>query len=117
VTERWAATEPNEGVMEARAVVERLKTFGRTRGDSDWSVLDKETETLVRRDPFAFLVAVAFDRGMPWEKGWRIPTEIDQQGLLDPVRLAAMSEADLAVLLDGITVRPRSLLSHKVGEK
>ena len=91
--------------MEARAVVERLKEFGRTRGDSDWSALDKET--LVRRNPFAFLVAVAFDRGMPWETAWRIPSEIDRQGLLDPVRLAAMGEADLAALLDGIAVRPR----------
>ena len=93
--------------MKSRAVVEQLKVFGRTRGDSDWSVLDKETQMLVRADPFAFLVAVAFDRGMPWEKAWRIPTEIDRQGLLDPERLAVMSEADLAMLLDGIAVRPR----------
>ena len=107
--------EPNEGVMEASAVVERLKEFGRTRGDSDWSALDKETETLVRRNPFAFLVAVAFDRGMPWEKAWRIPTEIDRRGLLDPVRLAAMNEAELAMLLDGVAVRPR--WSTKQGAK
>lgn len=57
----------NEGVMEGNAVVDRLREFGRTRGDSDWSALDKETKTLMRRDSFAFLVAVAFDRGMLWE--------------------------------------------------
>ena len=93
--------------MDQRAVVVRLREFGRTRGDSDWSALDKETESLVRRDPFAFLVAVAFDRGMPWEKAWRIPTQINRQGLLDAVRLANMGEADVAALLDGLAVRPR----------
>lgn len=93
--------------MGALAVIERLKGFGRTHRDSDAGALDQKTETLVRQNPFAFLVAVAFDRGMPWEKAWRIPTEIDQRGLLDPVRLAARDEADLAELLDGIAVRPR----------
>ena len=93
--------------METRAIVERLKEFGSTRGDSDWSALDEETEMLVRRNPFAFLVAVAFDRGMPWEKAWRIPTEIDRQGLLDPVGLATMGDAELTGLLDGLAVRPR----------
>ena len=93
--------------MDTKAVVERLKEFGRTRGNTDWSVLDEETESLVRRDPFAFLIAVAFDRGMPWEKAWRIATEIHRQGLLDATRLAAMGETDLAKLLDGLAIRPR----------
>ena len=97
----------NEGLVDTTAVVERMKEFGRTRGDSDWSALDRETEALVRSNPFAFLVAVAFDRGMPWEKAWRIATEIDRLGLLDPARLATMSEADLAALLDGLAIRPR----------
>ena len=78
--------------MDPKAVVERLKAFGQTRGDSDWSALDSETESLIRRNPFAFLIAVAFDRGMPWQKAWRIPAEISpatrepQAAGCDPVR-------------------------------
>ena len=93
--------------MDPKAVVERLKAFGQTRGDSDWSALDSETESLIRRNPFAFLIAVAFDRGMPWQKAWRIPAEIDRQGCLDPARLASMGETELIGLLDGLAVRPR----------
>ena len=66
--------------MEPKAVVERLKEYGQTRADSDWNDLDVETRRLIRKSPFAFLIAVAFDRGMPWQKAWRIPTEIDRQG-------------------------------------
>ena len=32
--------------MEPKAVVERLKEFGQTRADSDWSALDSETKRL-----------------------------------------------------------------------
>ena len=95
--------------MESKAIVERLKEFGKTRGDKDWSELDAETQELVRakRNPFAFLIAVAFDRGMPWRKAWRIPTEINRQGLLDPELLALKSESELIGLLNGLAVRPR----------
>ena len=93
--------------MEYTAVVERFKEFGESRGSSDWNALDRETERLVRTNPFAFLVAVAFDRGMPWQKAWRIPGEIDRAGCLDPARLASMSEPDLIELVDGLAIRPR----------
>lgn len=93
--------------METSAVVGRLKEFGDTRGGSDWNELDSETERLVLSNPFAFLVAVAFDRGMPWQKAWRIPVEIDNAGYLDPTQLASMSETGLIELLDGLKVRPR----------
>ena len=73
--------------MEPKAIVERLKEYGRTRADSDWRELDVETRRLIRRNPFAFLIAVAFDRGMAWQRAWRIPTEIDRKGL-DEVRPA-----------------------------
>ena len=94
-------------MMENRVVVERLKEFGATRGSSDWSALDCETERLVRTNAFAFLIAVAFDRGMPWQKAWRIPVEIDKAGCLEPARLASMSEPDLIKLVDGLAIRPR----------
>ena len=37
--------------MEPKSVVERLKEFGQTRvvDDLDWSSLDSETESLIRR--------------------------------------------------------------------
>ena len=93
--------------MESRAVVERLKEFGQTRAGSDWDELDVETRTLVRGNPFAFLIAVAFDRGMPWQEAWRIPTETDRQGCLDPALLASKDETELIGLLEGLPVRPR----------
>ena len=100
------------GPVETRAVVQRLKKFGETRGGSDWSELDSETNRLVRNNPFAFLLAVAFDRGMAWQKAWRIPVEINRTGCLDPAQLASMSETDLIDLLDGLAVRPRYGARH-----
>ncbi|MYB37006.1 MAG: hypothetical protein F4Y26_06395 [Gammaproteobacteria bacterium] len=93
--------------MGSEGVVELLKEFGKTRGTSDWSTLDADTARLIRRDPFAFLVAVAFDRGMPWQKAWRIPVEIEQAGCLHPSLLASMDESELVALIDGLAVRPR----------
>ena len=93
--------------MEEISVVERLKEFGQTRGVSDWSALDSETERLIRSNPFAFLVAVAFDRGMPWQNAWQIPAEIERAGFLDPALLASMNESDLIELIDTLAVRPR----------
>ena len=95
--------------MEPRAaVVKELKKLGQDRPKfSDRSELDGETRTLIQGNPFAFLIAVAFGRGMRREKAWRIPTEIDRQGLLDPALLASKSETELRGLLDGLAVRPR----------
>ena len=94
--------------MEPRAVVKRLKEFGRTRAAfSDWSELDGETRTLIQGDPFAFLIAVAFDRGMRWEQAWRIPAEIKLKGCLDPAQLASKGEPELVGLLEDLAVRPR----------
>ncbi len=101
------ATPSVRQTMKKMAVVERLKEFGETREGSDWSALDCETEQLVRGNPFAFLLAVAFDRGMPWQRAWRIPVEIDHAGRLDPAQLASMDEPDLMELIDGLAVRPR----------
>ena len=86
----------------------RLKEFGTTpKCTSSWPELDPETENLVRKNPFAFLVAVAFDRGMPWQKAWQIPKEIDRKGCLDPERLKSMPEAGLIELLDSLPIRHR----------
>ncbi len=94
--------------MEPKTVVERLKEFRQTLAGSHWmDELDKETQALIRENPFAFLIGVAFDRGMPWQKAWRIPTEIDRQGYLDPALLASKGETELIGLLEGLKVHPR----------
>ena len=93
--------------VEPSAVVERLKEYGQARAGSDWDELDLETRILIRGNSFAFLIGVAFDRGMRWQKAWRIPTEIDRQGCLDPALLISKSETELIELLEGLAVRPR----------
>lgn len=53
----------------SRKIAERLKEFSQgPECTVSWPGLDPEPEGLVRKNPFAFLVAVAFDRGMPWQK-------------------------------------------------
>ena len=53
----------------AEAIAERRKKFSTTLPSSDiWGELDTDTENLIRGSPFAFLVAVAVDRGMRWQK-------------------------------------------------
>ena len=92
----------------AKTIAERLKDFGHTLEKQDhWTGLDPATRNLVRGNPFAFLVAVAFDRGMPWQKAWQIPAEINRKGLLSPELLASKSEAELIELLDSLPIRPR----------
>ncbi len=93
--------------MELTPAVERLKAYGRTLTGVGWNELDPETRRLIRKNPFAFLIAVAFDRGVPFQNAWRIPTEIHRHGLLDPRLLASKSEAELVGLLDSLAVRPR----------
>lgn len=91
-----------------RAVAARLKECRAKRREADfWDELDAENRKLVASNPFAFLVAVAFDRGMPWRKAWQIPMAIHRKGLLEPKLLAKMTEPELAELLDGLPVRPR----------
>ena len=82
---KGACTTKAEAVAER---LERLKWFGeKPAGQNSWPGLDPETENLIRSNPFAFLVAVAFDRGMRWQTAWQIPAEIDRKGFLDPGRL------------------------------
>ena len=90
------------------AVAAQLKKYrAKRREDNFWGALDAKTRELVTNNPFAFLVAVAFDRGMPWRSAWQIPAEIHHKGFLDPQLLAGMSKPQLAKLLDGLPIRPR----------
>ena len=58
------------------AVVARPKELGGTRGGSRL----ERSRPRDRTNAFAFLLAVAFDQGMPWQNAWRTPVEIDQAG-------------------------------------
>lgn len=90
------------------AIAAQLKEIGeKLTTEPNWSELEPETENLIRTNSFAFLVAVAFDRGMPWQQAWRIPAEIERNGCLDPKRLASMSDAELVELLKSLPIRPR----------
>lgn len=92
----------------SKAVAKRLKAYGAKRQEGDdWGGPRPESGELVASNPFAFLVAVAFDRGMPWRKAWQIPVEIHHKGLLEPRLLAEMPRPELVDLLDSLPIRPR----------
>ena len=96
----------------AEAITAKLKEFGtelKTKPDSsdDWSELGTKTKNLILNNPFAFLIAIAFDRGMPWQSAFQIPVEIERKGCLDPKRLAGMTDTELCKLLEGLKTKPR----------
>lgn len=106
----WSGTQgvyPREEMGRTKAVVELLKEFGKLYTGTEWAELDEDSLSLVRSDPFAFLIAVAFDQGMPWQQAWQIPAEINRRGCLDAERMASMSQAELIGLLDSLPRRPR----------
>ena len=97
---RKMATAPSE-------IAAALKRHRNKRQRSDRASLPKEVGDLVYTNPFAFLVGVAFDRGMPWQKAWEIPYWMHQKGLLEASTLAEMEELDLQRLLESLPIRPR----------
>ena len=49
-----------------------------------------EANALILHNPFAFLLAVIFDQGIPAERAWRAPYELMRRlGHLDPARMLA----------------------------
>ncbi|MDE0360080.1 MAG: hypothetical protein OXI74_02810 [Rhodospirillaceae bacterium] len=90
-----------------RAIAARLRSLSAERKNADWSELPREAADLIRKDPFALLTAVCFDRGMPWVRAWSIPYEIARRGFLRAELLAEMSEPEVESLLDDLPVRPR----------
>ncbi len=81
-----------------RAVVDALLAFGATLNPARTQVVAAftpiiEADELVRTDPFAFLVAVICDQGIPAERAWEAPFLLKQRlGHLDPRRI--MLEGD-----------------------
>ena len=49
-----------------------------------------EANAFLLENPFAFLLAVLFDQGIPAERAWRAPYDLLQRlGHLDPERIVA----------------------------
>ncbi|HLI38178.1 MAG TPA: hypothetical protein VKV80_12690 [Streptosporangiaceae bacterium] len=60
---------------------------------------NRDANQLVHDDPFAFLLAVISDMGIPAERAWALPYQLRKRlGHLDPGRLAADPEAVLAAV-------------------
>ena len=82
-----------------RAVVDALLEYGETldpelRGQPSQFTPIPEADRLVREDPFAFLVAVICDQGVPAERAWEAPYLLKQRlGHLDTARIAADGDA------------------------
>jgi uncharacterized HhH-GPD family protein len=52
-----------------------------------------EADALIREDPFAFLLAVLFDQGIPAERAWAAPHQLKERlGHLDPRLLVSERE-------------------------
>jgi uncharacterized HhH-GPD family protein len=105
-TPREAFEPVNDRVQ--RAVARELIAFEeRTNGPLRRGIVrlttDDAADRFVREDDFAFLLAVIFDQGVPYERAWRAPLLLRERlGHLDPVRIAA--EPDLVA--SAIAARP-----------
>lgn len=85
------------------AIVAKLIEHGKQYYQPDAARVPKE----VLSDPFAFLVGVAFNRGMPYQKAWEIPLCIKNKNMLNAKKLAAMEKLELQRLLESLSIRPR----------
>jgi uncharacterized HhH-GPD family protein len=92
---------PGEGALSfdrKRAIADALIAFAAS-GDQYIATgteftTDPEADELVRGDAFAFLIAVIFDQGIPYERAWAAPLELKRRlGHLDPTTLASDPEA------------------------
>jgi uncharacterized HhH-GPD family protein len=78
----------------ASNVVAAILRYGREQQDANIGLQPQftthaEANQLVIDDPFAFLIAVILDQGIPAERAWRGPFELRQRlGHLDPNRIS-----------------------------
>ncbi len=82
-----------------RVIVEALLKYGQDL-DTDPKntelnfTSDPEANKLILTDPFAFLLGVIFDQGIPYERAWIAPYELKRRlGHLDPGRIASNPQA------------------------
>ena len=69
------------GVIDKRVVADALlsyvASYAHEKGEPFPPLTpDVEADALVREDPFAFLLAVIFDQGIPYERAWSAPIEL-----------------------------------------
>lgn len=65
--------------------------------------IDETAETLLRRNPFALLLAILLDQGVPAERAFQAPQTLHERlGHLDPARMAA----DEPSVLRAMSARP-----------
>ncbi|WP_329106837.1 hypothetical protein OG792_02140 [Micromonospora sp. NBC_01699] len=92
---RPVETQPSVVPSTSQAVVAALLRYGREhqaeRADAPPRFTpDPDANTLVLTDPFAFLLAVLFDQGIPAERAWQAPYELRRRlGHLDPAGIVA----------------------------
>lgn len=64
---------------------------------------DSEANRLLADSPFAFLLAVIADYGIPAERAWLLPSRLRAKlGHLDPERIAAMDKSELETVIRSI---------------
>lgn len=108
---RAAVVPPPDAIApsDRRKIVDALLSYA----DRLESVPDKvpsftpyrEANALVVENPFAFLLAVIFDQGIPAERAWEAPYELQRRlGHLDPVQMAKHSR-----LIESAVAGPPSL--------
>ena len=91
--------------LDARVVA--LKAHGETRVRNCLGN-DPEANALLRSDSMAMLIGLVLQRGLPFERVWRIPLHLYRHlGHLDPSRLAQMSVEDMTRAFENLDVRHR----------
>ncbi len=90
-----AQSEATDVPSESEPVVEALLSYGRRHhaeraGAPPQFTPNPDANDLLLNNPFAFLLAVLFSQGIPAERAWQAPYELQQRlGHLDPARIAA----------------------------
>jgi uncharacterized HhH-GPD family protein len=98
---RWMGPPAMTGplsIERKRSIAAALLRFAQSgappsEGETELTI-DPGADALIRRDPFAFLIGVIFDQGIPFERAWLAPLELTKRlGHLDPVRMVAEPES------------------------
>lgn len=102
IGERQTTSDPQPIVEAMLTYSTALATESREYGIS--YTPEREANQFLINDPFAFLVGVIFDQGIPAERAWAAPYELSKRlGHLDPRRLAAHPDG----IRDAIQARPK----------
>jgi len=78
-------------------IAKRLMEFGEHLNEQETL---EEDECNPVKNPLKFLFSVIFDQGIPWERAWEAPTELERRlGHLDIARIAKMDRDELEEIL------------------